>query len=195
MSKSNIWIDRNGQTRYNLLKDNKMDFRTFMSTLIHKNMTPQSCEDMIRYMQTHPDLYVATDMKRNDVVAGYYYLVSLAKKMKAEYVLDRIVVSLYEYSDYDQVKNIYPFKKFAMRQYINSPHNYYELAEFCINHQIRMVNISKCYVGDKGIKEMIKKGFLVYVAVVDDFDEFEQYRKNGFWGCCSNLLHQSDFQK
>lgn len=194
MAKSHIWIDRNGQIRYNLLQDNKMDFHTFMSTHIHKYMTPQSCEDLILYMQKHTDLYVATDMKRNDVVTGYEYLVSLAKKMKAENVLDRIVVSLYEYSDYNQVKNIYPFKHFAMRQYINSPHNYYELAEFCIKHQIRMVNISKCYVNDKGVKEMIKKGFLIFVAVVDDSDEFGKYRKTGVWGCCSNLLHQSDFK-
>lgn len=186
------WVDRNGQKRYNLPEENRMDYETFIQTKMHKCLTPQSCEDMIKFMQTHSDLYVATDMKRNDVVEGYRYLACLAKAMNAEEVLDLIVVSLYDYSDYEDASRIYPFQNYAMRQYINSPQNYYELANFCIRHRIHAVNILKCYANDEGVRELVKKGIHIYWAVVDDPEEFDEYRKLGITGCVSNWLHQVD---
>lgn len=153
-----------------------------------------TCEDMLVYMDTHPDLFVAADMK-NDITLSYSYLVDLAKSLGLESVLDRIIISIYNYEDYGKIMAIYPFKEKAIRQYCYQPHNYYELLDFCLKNNIQSVNISNCYVDDEGVQMLISKGLRVYVAVVDDYTTFEQYRKKGIYGCVSNNLYEDQFKR
>ena len=193
MSKSHIWKDRNGSTRYTLNTKQRMSYQEFIHTLIYCQLHPMSCDDMLRYMDTHKDLYVATDMK-DDVAKCYRYLVDRARKLNLVYVLDRIIISCYTYEDYDTIMSIYPFKERTIRQYINHPHNYYELATFCVKHDISTVNLSYCYVHDEGLRVLCSKGIKVYVAVVDDLDDFNACRKLGIYGCVSNYLFENQFK-
>lgn len=194
MMHSGIQTDRNGSLWFKLSKPLEMDAESFKNTPIYHTLTPMTCEDMLVYMDTHPDLFVAADMK-NDITLSYSYLVDLAKSLGLESVLDRIIISIYNYEDYAKIMAIYPFKEKAIRQYCYHPHNYYELLDFCLQNNIQSVNISNCYVDDEGVQMLISKGLRVYVAVVDDYTTFEQYRKKGIYGCVSNNLYEDQFKR
>lgn len=188
MDESNIFIDANSHTQYKLKEPNEMDYKTFMSTKIHKYYTPMSMETMIKFMQTHPEAYAVPEMKEHQVEKGYRYLISLVREMEAEEVLDRIVVSLYHSSEFEAVDKIYPFRNKCMRQHGIEPNNYYEMASYCISHGIKAINMSKCFTNDEGTKALIEKGFKIYVALIDYPVEFDRYKERGFHGCVSNWL-------
>ena len=168
-----------------------MDYKTFISTPIYKVLTPLSCDDMLQYMDKHPDLYVAADMK-GEIKKSYIYLLNRAKNLGLINVLDRIIVSCYTFEEYKEIMSVYPFKEKTIRQYINHPHNYYKLAEFCCKNDIPVVNISYCYKDDEGLKVLTSKNIRVYIAVEDDCYKYKQHRKNGIYGCVSNYLNEND---
>lgn len=186
---SKTWMDKNGHVQYVQNGASKTDFKTFMSRKIYRLYTPMSCEIMLRYMQTHPDLYVAADMK-DDVLRSYRYIVDKARELQMDNVLNRIIINVYDYSMYDKVMQIYPFSNTTIRQFYGHPNNYYELTEFCLTHNIHVVNVSACYAEDEGIKLLQNKGIHVMVAVVDYISDMQEFRKLGFTGCVSNFLYE-----
>ena len=88
---------------------------------------------------------------------------------------------------------IYPFKNVTIRQHYVSPNNYTELIEFCIKKNIHVVNLSLCYVNDKGVNQIKSKGIHVYVAVVDYISDMQEYYKKGYSGACTNWLYEKDW--
>ena len=195
MKDSRLITDPNGSKRYLLSKDTIVDYKTFKSTSIFHRFTPMTVDDMLDFMDSHPDIYVATDFKGSDVLKGYQSLVVAAKRKKMVLELDRIIVSLYDFKLFQKVKQIYPFKNIVMRQYIYEPHNYSELAKFCVDNGIHVVNISKCYVNDPGVKLLMSEGIHVFVAVVDDLGEYKRLRAEGFSGCVSNIIRENELKK
>lgn len=192
INKSNSYLDRHGQIRY-LVNENILKYDEFMNKNKYFKYTPMDCKMMIEYMHEHDDLYVACDTK-DDPAETYEYLVNMAKKMNCEDVLNRIIVSIYDYEMYDKIKNVYPFKNITIRQYIYLPHNYYELADFCTKHSIHVVNISSCYADDEGVKLLENKGIHVYVAVIDYISDMKNYYKNGIDGAVTNCLYEDDWE-
>ena len=189
---SSVFVDRNGHTQYRL-PERRQSYQEFSSHKIHYLYTPLSCKDMILFMKEHSDFYVSTDMK-DDIVQSYTYLVNQARKMKCEDVLDRIIINFYEYEDYNRIMKIYPFKNVTARQHYVHPNNYTELIDFCVKHNIHVINVSSCYAKDEGIKDILSKGINVYVAVVDYISDMKEYKKRGFFGACTNYLHEDEWK-
>ena len=194
MKESHIWIDRNGSIRFSLHNNYRQDYETFLRSKIHYVYSPQSVFDMFKFMNEYPDVYVSTDMKGYDIESGYRYLVKAAKQLGLIAILDRIIVSVYNIEDYKIAKAIYPFKNYSMRQYINSPHNYYNLIKICVENEIHVVTLSQCYADDEGAKELLRHGIHVFVAVEDDMAAYLNYKEQGFSGVISNYLNEDDIK-
>lgn len=191
MMNSSSFVDRNGHTQHHI-SFHQLDYATFKSRKIYRSFTPMSAKDVLSYMINHPDVYIATDMK-GDVEASYQYLVDRAKEMNADSVLNRIIANVYDYSVYDKIMKIYPFKNTTARQHHVHPNNYYELAKFCIKNNIHVVNMSSCYINDVGAKLLMSKGIHIYVAVVDYISDMEKLKSDGFSGACTNWLKENDW--
>lgn len=183
------WHDEFEQA--NISEDNIPDFSEFMDTPIHNIYTPMSVYDMLNFMEEHNDCYVACDFK--DGTAGIKEFVSLVKDGSMEHLLKRIIISFYDYKDYFQIKNIYNFDNWAIRQYENSPHNYYELTLFCVEN-----NIPVCMVKEKYLQEgddisiLLDKGIHVWVAVVNDIKDIKSYWNRGVSGFVSDFIHEEE---
>lgn len=188
-------VDENGQIQYiDVTSDNELvTYMEFMSRKIFYSYTPMSCEDMIRFMDEHEDLYVACDMK-DDVEQSYQYIVDRAVELSKEDVLDRIIVNLYDYDFYDKIMDIYPFKNVTMRQHYVQPNNYYELIDFCLTNDIHVVNLSSCYIEDYGVQLLRSKGIHVYVAITDYISDMKDYYVLGADGAVTNWLYEDDWQ-
>jgi glycerophosphoryl diester phosphodiesterase len=194
MKESHSFVDRNGHVQHHLDHAQPLDYNTFKSRKVYRCFTPTSCEDMISFMETHPDVYIATDMK-DDVEKSYSFMVNKAKEMGCENVLDRIIANVYEYDVYDKIMKIYQFKNTTARQHHVHPNNYYELAKFCVNNDIHVVNLSSCYLEDEGAKLLMSKGIHVFVAIVDYISDLENLKGKGFSGACTNWLKESDWNR
>lgn len=184
------WSDDFGQS--NISQEKIPTYNEFMETSIHLKYTPMSCYDMITFLNEHTDCYAACDFK-NDAVDTFGFLVDAAISMNMENVLDRIIISFYKYEDYERIKEVYQFKNWAIRQYENSPHNYYELAEFCLVNQISVCMVKQQYISEgDNIEVLLDKGIRVWVAVVNDLEDFDVLRQRGVTGCVSDCIYEDD---
>ncbi|EFC71584.2 phosphatidylinositol-specific phospholipase C/glycerophosphodiester phosphodiesterase family protein [Prevotella sp. oral taxon 299] len=191
MTNSHSFVDRNGHTQH-LLDANRMNYKTFMSKPIYRQYTPMDIKKLIVFLDKNKEAYIAPDMK-DDPIKSYQYLVNEAIRLNKKNVLDRIIVNIYTYDLYDKIMKIYPFKNVTIRQHYVSPNNYTELIEFCIKKNIHVVNLSLCYVNDKGVNQIKSKGIHVYVAVVDYISDMQEYYKKGYSGACTNWLYEKDW--
>lgn len=165
----------------------------FKAALILKKYHPITVEDMINFMASHDDVYVAADSKVSPTKI-YSVLVETAKRMNAEEVLSRIIVSLYSTKDIDRVKAVYPFKNFALRQY-GWQHNWYELAEFCVKNDIHAVNIFDFVIDadPEGVKILTSKGIHIFAAIINSLRQLQGYKDLGVTGAVSDYLNESDW--
>jgi glycerophosphoryl diester phosphodiesterase len=192
MKDSDSFTDKNGMPR-EMASQEQMDYDTFISTKIYYKYDPMSCEDMLKFMASHTDLYIAADMK-DDIVQSYQYLVDTAEKLNVEEVLDRIIVNIYDYDTYEPIMEIYDFKNVTARQHPISPDNYYELVQFCITHNVHVINISSYYINEEDAKLFREYGIHCYVAISDYISDMQNYYKMGVDGAVTNWLYESDWK-
>lgn len=184
-----IWIDELKQQQIPL--ENAPSYKEFKQNKIFYKYTSMSFEDVLDFMNTHKDTYIACDCKE-DVEKTYTYIVKLAKDKNMEKLLDRIIVSFYKFEDYEKIKKIYSFKNYMARQQWVYPQNHYELVKFCLDNDIKVVNISSQYMTDESIKLFTEKNIKLYVAVVDSIREMKKYIDLGAKGAISNDLYEDD---
>ena len=170
-----------------------MTLQDFTNTPIKYKYHSMAVEDVITFMLSHEDLYVAVDSKQTPAKT-YTSIVKTARDMNAAETLDRIIVSLYRPEDISVVRNIYPFRSFVLRQY-GWVHNWYRLAEFCLKNDIHAVNVSSEVIDadPEGVKLLISKGIHVYAAVVNSLEQMQHYKDLGITGAVSDYLSESDW--
>ena len=173
----------------NISEDHIPDYEEFMRTPILKKYHPMSIFEVMDFMKKHEDVFVACDFK--DGIEILEKLIFTFKENKCTELLDRIVISFYDYEDYYRARSLYEFKNYAIRQYEDLPHNYYELCEFCLKERIPVCMVTRNYVkeGDR-FNILTRRGITVFVATVNDLDRYEKYRKKGVSGIVSDHLTQ-----
>ena len=165
----------------------------FKQRKIHNNYTPLTLEEFLYVMVEYNDIYVAFDAKDGNFVSMWKKIVNICKKNNIEEVLDRVIVSFYNYEDYFNIKDIFLFKNYVIRYY-DVDKNYNELLEFCLKNNIKVVNISK-YILNKSDEYniLLKNGIKIFVAVENDVENFKKYYNMGITGVISDYFLEEDF--
>jgi len=186
------WSDDLGQN--NISEDRIPDYSEFMQTLIFNKYHPISIFDLIDFMNDHTDVYVACDFK--DGIEILEKLISTFKENHCTGLFDRIIVSLYDYEDYFKAKELYDFKNYAIRQYEDFPHNYYELCAFCLKERIPICMVTNNYIKEKDrFRILTKRGITVFVATVNDLKKYKRYKAKGISGIVSDWLTQNQLNE
>ena len=177
----------------NISEDRIPNYKEFMQTPILRKYHPMSIFDVIDFMKKHEDVYVACDFK--DGIEILEKLISTFRENSCTELFDRVIISLYDYADYDQAKRLYDFKNYAIRQYEDLPHNYYELCAFCLKERIPVCMVTRNYIkeGDR-FRILTRRGITVFVATVNDLGRYKKYRKKGVGGIVSDHLKQNDLR-
>lgn len=187
------WSDDLGQN--SISKCDVPTYSEFRNTLIFQKYTPMSVEDMFQFMKEHEDVYVACDFKEFDQNI-IMELVRIAKEIGGDEVLQRVIISFYCYSDYETIKEIYPFDNWAIRQYAQEPHNYSELATFCVKNDIHVCMVGEYYIDEADdISVLTKCGIEVFAAVVNEKEKYDEYKMMGIKGVVSDSLTEENIQK
>lgn len=173
----------------NISEDRIPNYEEFMHTPIFHKYQPVSIFDVIDFMKKNADVFVACDFK--DGIEILEKLIATFKKNDCLNLFDRIIVSLYDYEDYYQAKKLYNFKNYAIRQYEEIPHNYYELCEFCLKERIPICMVTRNYIKEKDrIHILTKRGISIFVATVNDINQYKRYKTKGVSGIVSDWLTQ-----
>ncbi len=95
-------------------------YAQFMSYKIYNKYTPMSLEDLLKLMNKYPDIRVITDTryaKTAKVKKQFTMIVSTAKRLGLESVLDQFTVEIYNQSMLQTVENIHHFKSYVFTLY------------------------------------------------------------------------------
>lgn len=171
------------------------DYETFMKSKIFGKYSPMDAKMMFNFLDEHKDCYAACDTK-NDTKETYEALVLIAKELKKEHLLERIIVSFYTAEDFTAAKNVYEFKNYAVRQYPGCHWDYSILASFCKENKIPVCMVWKTYLEESGdYKILLDNNIRIWTAVVDEISEAEELRIKGASGFVSNFIYEKDLAK
>ena len=122
-------------------------FAQFMGSKIYDRYTPMSIESLLMLMHDYPDIRVITDTKYDTtsvVKKQFKALVSAARSLGVEEVLDRFVVEIYNQSMYKTIEAIYDFDDYIFtlyKLYKKAPtkSQLKTVAKFCADNGVEMV--------------------------------------------------------
>lgn len=141
----------------------------FKNTLIFSKYTPLSFRDVVNWMRKHSDAYIVLDVKE-DPKETYTWIV---EHFKEEEILNHLVLSCYDSQDLKAVLEIYPFKNYMLRQYVNNPDKFDDIISDCNEYHIKAVSVDLRYKTDEKIQDIRNNGIKIYWAVENDLEEYK----------------------
>lgn len=187
---SSVYLNRFNLVQYSIDQGN-VSYDKYMKNKIYNKYSPMDLNKMLNFMKEHEDVYVLIDAKDN-LETIYNDIIENSNEIDKN-LLDRIIPSLYTYSDYYNIMNLHNFKNIVMRQYVNNNLNYYELASFMIENKIHVLNVDIQHMNDEEIEKLKKIGIRVYVAVIDYQSDMNYLFDKGYNGAVTNWLYENDF--
>lgn len=172
-------------------KGNAVSYQTFKSTKIYGKYTPTSLLDMFQVMDKYPDFYLMTDSKGDeiaDVRSDFNVIVETARKANKEYLLDRLIVQVYNQQMFQTIKEIYPFKHFVYTTYKQPDAAFYEMVRFCLANHIEGVTSPQNDINDYRMDILKEKGLYSFTHSINSSYHTKEFMKLGVYGVYSDFL-------
>ena len=142
-----LWHDWNRQFCSKYKKGRTPTYAEFMSSRIYDKYTPLDLEALLELMAQYPDIYIITDSKHSSstiVKKQFKAIVSTARELGIDEVLDQFIVELYSKDMYSVVEDIYHFREYILTLYkmlgrAPSKSKLQNLASFCKKNGINTV--------------------------------------------------------
>lgn len=170
------------------------DEETFLSVPLFGKYTPISFADLCKIMESHPDMWLVTDTKdaEEDLVRrDFEIMVSTARELNMESVLDRIVVQIYNEEMYDVVKEVYPFRDwiYTLYQFFGGDEEtFQDCVRFCYNNNIENITTWNYLMTSDLLKIAEEYNISVYVHTENDIENAMKLKKEGVTGFYTDVL-------
>lgn len=159
---------------------------TFMNHKIREKYTPVSGEDLVMWMENHPDVYIITDTKYAEpekIKEEFGALTDVAVENDCMDVLDRFVVQIYHGYMYDIVNDIYPFQNYIYtlyeEGYRGEEDKMQEYAQFCMLRDIDVITMNEKFYGDELLEICNRFGIQMFVHTVNDEEMIREFHEKG----------------
>jgi glycerophosphoryl diester phosphodiesterase len=150
----------------------------FLNAGMNETYTPLSLQNLIEIMNQYPDIYVITDIK--DQESMMEMLAMIASDMIEdgnEQLLNRMIIQIYDYQQYEQVKNIYDFPNIILTFYLMENVDYEEAALFCESHDIAVVVMPYFTLNQQKVDILKGYGLKIYAHTYNDANVLEEQRQ------------------
>ncbi len=188
MNDSEISIDINGV--HHKIEEKIPSYEEFMREKVYSKYTPMDLDSVISFMMEHADVFVSVDTKTSEALKK---VVDYFCATDHEELLKRVITNTYTFDGYFEIMNIYPFENVVMRQHYWCLNDWQEMADFCTEHGIPVVNVSASLYGDEGIQVLKQENLYVYYAVIDYISDMNVMKNSGGDGIVSNWLSEEDW--
>ncbi len=162
-----------------------LSYDEFLSSEIYWNFTPLDLAYVASFMREHPEIYIVTDIK-TDNVAG-------AKKIAETCpdLVDRFIIQIYSESEYDAVRKL-GFDNVIYTLYMLPWHEKVDtdaLVEFEKSHPLVGFTFPAELCDIDGFLDGIRKAEIpLYVHTINDADEAKAYLERGITGVYTDYL-------
>lgn len=173
----------------------------FLSTPILGKYTPLSFRDLLKLMQTHPDVCIITDTKFTDeelIHKQFRAMVRDAQALGLSYLFDRMEVQVYSERHFVIVNSIHPFRHYIYTLYQDSfegtEKDFRKRAAFAAENGIEAITIKVKEWNPEWISAADAYGIKVYVHTVNDPDQASRLLAQGVSAIYTDSLLPRDFE-
>ncbi len=163
----------------------------FKSSSIYWNFTPIDISDAAEFLESHPGMYVVTDIKERFSDAASVVMEVFGEKR----LCDRVVIQVYSEEEYNIAAGlgfdniIYSLYKLDW----NSKTDVDSLVKFARYHKLIGFTFSYELCGVPGYVDGMKKaGIPLYVHTVNDPSEVRKYLDMGIYGVYTDIVGHTD---
>ena len=181
----------------NTVFQERVTYQRFMASKIYDKYTPMDLAMLFSAMKKYSDLYIVVDSKEEfwsdyQLVSVYEKLVSECQKVDAS-LLDRFIVQLYDFDDYQSIQDVYPFSSYIFSLYQMPSVPVKRVVYYCLWYQIDTIAIPLDYVNyglvtKEDIIFMKGKNLKVFIYTVNEQDIYDEYMKLGIDGVYTDYL-------
>lgn len=165
--------------------DVALSYDEFMSSEIYWNFTPLDLTYVASFLREHPEIYIVTDIKV-DNVTGCAKIAETCPDL-----MDRFVIQIYSELEYDEVRKL-GFDNVIYTLYMLPWHEKVDtasLVEFERSHPLVGFTFPAELCDIDGFLEGIREAEIpLYVHTINDADEARSYTKRGITGVYTDYL-------
>lgn len=175
-----------------------VSYAKFKNIKLYGKYTPVSLKELFELMGKYPDTYIMTDTKDSDAAAAkndFSVIVKTAKEMKKEYLLDRLIVQIYNQPMYHAIKQVHPFRHFLYTTYQQTDVAFSRMIRFCTANGIEAVTVPVSSVNDYRMKLLNDAGLYSFTHTVNSVYEAKEYMKLGVYGVYTDFLTNAEVEK
>lgn len=175
-----------------------VSYARFKNIKLYGKYTSVSLKELFELMDKYPDTYLMTDTKDSDAAAAkddFSVIVQTAKEMKKEYLLDRLIIQIYNQPMYHAIKQVHPFRHFLYTTYQQTDVAFSKMIKFCTSNGIEAVTVPVSSVNDYRMKLLSDAGLYSFTHTVNSVYEAKEYMKLGVYGVYTDFLTNAEVEK
>lgn len=152
------------------------EFEKFTMINGYTHLTP---DRMAKWMEDHPDGYIVTDIKGNNI-KGLGYL-----RFTYPHLIDRIIPQIYKFDEYETVKEL-GYQNIILTLYMMG--NKEEVLDFMYLDELLAVTIPQATASTDLALKLSERGIFVYTHTINDLNEVLNLKNNGVKGFYTDWL-------
>ena len=154
------------------------------------DLTLLSLEDLLAWLEKHPDVSIVTDVKSEDNLAVLEMIAGQAGKQ-----IGQFIPQIYEFDQYDRAKEL-GYSRIILTLYRMSVEPA-ELQDFVKEHKLWAVTMDQSRVSEELLNAVTSTGTAVYAHTVNDLSFFETWQAKGLTGIYTDYFepnHWPEFE-
>ncbi|MBS7006777.1 phosphatidylinositol-specific phospholipase C/glycerophosphodiester phosphodiesterase family protein [Anaerostipes sp.] len=172
-----------------------VSYAQFKRVKLYGKYTSVSLKELFELMDRYPDTYIMTDTKDSDAAAAkddFSVIVRTAEKMNKKYLLDRLIVQIYNQPMYYAIKQVHPFRHVVYTTYKQTDVAFSKMIRFCKANGIEAVTVPSGSVNDFRMELLSKAGIYSFTHTVNSVYETREYMKLGVYGVYTDYLTNTE---
>lgn len=172
-----------------------VSYSQFKKIKLYGKYTSVSLKELFELMDQYPDTYIMTDTKDSDAAAAkddFSVIVRTARDMKKEYLLDRVIVQIYNQPMYHAIQQVHAFRHVVYTTYKQTDVAFSKMIRFCKANGIEAVTVPSSSVNDFRMELLNKAGIYSFTHTVNSVYETREYMKLGVYGVYTDFLTNTE---
>lgn len=175
-----------------------VSYAKFKKIKLYGKYSSVSLKELFELMDKYPDTYIMTDTKDSDAAAAkndFSIIVRTAKEMKKEYLLDRLIVQIYNQPMYHAIKQVHSFRHIVYTTYQQTDVAFSKMIRFCKANGVEAVTVPAGSVNDYRMELLNDAGLYSFTHTVNTLYEAREYMKLGVYGIYTDFLTSAEVEK
>ncbi|WP_438444389.1 phosphatidylinositol-specific phospholipase C/glycerophosphodiester phosphodiesterase family protein [Gorillibacterium sp. sgz5001074] len=172
------------------LADCQLSSEEFLSYKIYDQYRPTLLEDVLEFMEKHPDTELILDTKsleEEEVLQKFSQIVRTAEE-KDSGLLDRLIPEIYDQEMLDAVESIHSFDKKIYSPYLTDDLEPEHVVDFMLGNGLTDIDLQTDEVSWPLIESLKDNGLGFYIYTCNSTEEAEEYAGMGAEGIMTDFL-------